>query len=479
MENLKFTTHQKAVTREIGNNTFLFIPLCIFSLLFLPYTTVLPYLDGNIDFVQTVLYHTGEFSLYFKFFSSVHPPLKIFLFDFFYSIFGVYESIPTLLGYLWGVVGITCFYYLLKKLSPGSEKIGSLLLSISPLYISVGIFYLTDYILTNLILFMLLMYIREKKILLLAGLICTVLVKETGLLIPGIFLIIELSTSINKKRFLSVKNVIFYSIPFSIYYVWFLFMSTKGISTWNDWIFTDTADQGTFYTIVNNVVTLKIFNEYATQHFLQLLFLNFNWIIIAISIFITIIILIRKENRKKIIQAVILFDAQSKTILFILIFCILYALTVLTFQTYTIPRYALPIIPFLLLWFSVVVTQLKNFFVKATSIFVVFLLTILGLFFSVDPIANTIWGKVNVLGQNVYATNYHLSGNDGITYNYQYLLIAKKRTEIIRQDITFPQEYCRFLFPDPQNDSITAYLLEFSHSKAVKKCGLVSSGQEY
>ncbi len=476
MENLKFTTYLKTAR----NNISLLISFVIFSLLFLPFINSFPYLDGNIDFVKSYYFFNGGFDLYFSQFSSIHPPLKIVSSAFLLQFFGLSSIGFNLFGYILGVLGIIGMYFLTKKVSSKpSAEISTIIFSMNPLLISTAFFSLIDYVITIILIWTLLVYLQKKHLLFSLLLCLIILTKETGLLIVGTFLLLDITTILLTKKSKQIKYIFFYIIPIAAYYIWDNFLNMNGKGEWSDWIFTDTADQGTFYTIVNNVVTLKIFNEYATQHFLQLLFLNFNWIIIAISIFITIIILIRKENRKKIIQTVTRFDAQTKTILFILIFCILYALTVLTFQTYTIPRYALPIIPFLLLWFSVVVTQLKNFFVKATSIFVVFLLTILGLFFSVDPIANTIWGKVNVLGQNVYATNYHLSGNDGITYNYQYLLIAKKRTEIIRQDITFPQEYCRFLFPDPQNDSITAYLLEFSHSKAVKKCGLVSSGQEY
>lgn len=477
METLKFTTYLKTATKKIKGNIFLTVPLFIFSLLFLPHIMSLPYLDGSIDFTQTVLYHIGGFPLYFQIFSSIHPPLKIFLYDFLYSIFGIHAAITTLTGYLWGILGIVSFFLLLKKLAPGSEKIGTLLLALNPLFLAAGLFSLTDYILTNLLLTTLTAYVFKKKIIFVICLSGLVLTKETGLLAPIIFLIIGLLVFLKNKFHKEKTDFFLYSIPLAAYYIWGLFLKTQNKSSWNDWIFAETKNQGTFYTIFHNITTLHIFNKFAAQHFLQLFFLNFNWIIIAISIYITIIILKRKENRKKIVHKITLFDAQSKTVLFILIFCILYVLTVLTLQTYTIPRYALPIIPFLILWFSVVATQLKNLLIRITAIFVIFLFTILGLFFSIDPIANALWGKVEVLGQNVYATNYHLSGNDGLTYNYQYLLIIKERTEIIHGKL-LPTEHCGYIFPDPNNDRITAMTLGFSQSIPAKKCGL-SSSQEF
>lgn len=458
-----------------NNNHFLIIPLVIFSLLFLPFVNSIPFLDGNINFAQSVLFFTGGFEEYFKKFSSIHPPLKITFLSFLYLIFGVNQFVFTINGYLWGILGIVSFYYLLKRVFSGSEIVGTLLLSTSPLFISSGIFGLTDYILTNLLIFTLFAYISKKYFLFILSLCAIVLVKETGLLIVGVFLIIEIVYILTKKG--KLLRLVPYTLPFLTYFLWDLFLKINGRGAWKDWIFTETADKGTFYTIVHNILTLQIFNKYAGEHFLQLFFLNFTWVMVGFSVVITCFIFYKKKNFKKFLLQLATFDQKSKVVLCIISFSVLYALTVLTLQTYTIPRYALPIIPFLILWFSVSVIQLKNYLVKTLSIFIVFIFSTLGLFLSIDPIANTIWGKTNVLGEELYATNQKLSGNDGLTYNYQYLQIIKKRTNIIQKNLNFPGEYCYFLFPDPNNDKVTAEALSFSQSLAVKRCGLLQSSQ--
>lgn len=474
MENLKFTTYLKTATKKIKGNIFLTIPLFIFSLLFLPHIMSLPYLDGSIDFTQTVLYHIGGFPLYFQIFSSIHPPLKIFLYDFLYSIFGIHAAITTLTGYLWGILGIVSFFLLLKKLAPGSEKIGTLLLALNPLFLAAGLFSLTDYILTNLLLTTLTAYVFKKKIIFVICLSGLVLTKETGLLAPIIFLIIGLLVFLKNKFHKEKTDFFLYSIPLAAYYIWSLFLKTQNKSSWNDWIFAETKNQGTFYTIFHNITTLHIFNKFAAQHFLQLVFLNFNYVLI-ISCFLMSLILFKKSVTRRIfIKNISSLDQNSKTLIFIFLFFAFYSLTVLTFQTYTIPRYSLPIIPFLILWFSISTSKIKNSVFKIIVIFMVFISTILGLFFSIDPIANTIWGKVDVLGEKLYATNYHLSGNDGLTYNYQYILVVKNRTEILYGK-SFTKQDCAYLFPDPENDYLTLTSLGILKNKANIICRIIPS----
>lgn len=468
MNKLKSIILQKA-----ANNIWLVFSLIFYSILILPLIYSIPHLDGNIDFVKSHFYFKGGFPLYFASFGSIHPPLKVLLASTFFKILGETSFSYNLLGYFLGLAAISGFYFLLKIiLGKRFAFLGSTLLALNPLFISTSVFSLIDYMLMVFLFVSLSLYLRKKFLSFSFILTCIILTKETGLLVLALFIFIELVALISRKSKSNISILFYYLPPSLAYIIWDKFLEAQGKTEWGDWIFTDTANQGAFATILHNLITLDIFNIYARQHFLQLLFLNFNWVIILISIVLSFFVLKDRITRKKFFKTLFELDAKSKTIIFIILFCISYALTVLTLQTYTIPRYALPIIPFIILWFSTVVTQLKNFLIKTTVIFVVFLFTILGLFFSIDPIANGIWGKVDVLGEKLYATNYHLSGNDGLTYNYQYLLITKKRTKIIEENTYFPQNYCPYLFPDPNNDRITAEALRFSNSKAAKKCNL-------
>lgn len=47
-----------------------------------------------------------------------------------------------------------------------------------------------------------------------------------------------------------------------------------------------------------------------------------------------------------------------------------------------------------------------------------------------------------------------MAGNDGITYNIQYLLIAKERSKMIKnaKGNELISGYCRWILPDPNNE---------------------------
>jgi hypothetical protein len=101
-------------------------------------------------------------------------------------------------------------------------------------------------------------------------------------------------------------------------------------------------------------------------------------------------------------------------------------------------------------------------------------LTALRLFTSSDPVSINIWGKEEVFGESVYQLHRHLSGNDGLTYNLQYLLIARKRTALIKKahyqkrSVLSPQ--CQWVFPDPRNDFQTLKILQLSGINLNKPC---------
>ena len=132
--------------------------------------------------------------------------------------------------------------------------------------------------------------------------------------------------------------------------MWFSFLKTNGQRPWSDWNFSGVGEKGSVYTIFHNISTLNFLNKYAYQNFLQLIFLNFNWIYWLI--FCLGVLIFIQSNKKNIFATLLKDKPKPKAILAIVVFSFSYFLTVLTFQTYTIPRYALPIIPFLLIGVS-------------------------------------------------------------------------------------------------------------------------------
>ena len=142
---------------KIKENLILFFAIVLFLCLTIPFITTLPYMDGNIDFIQTVDFYKGGINQYFSNWNTVHPPLKLLLIFPFFSLLGVSPLSYSLIGILIGILGIVSIYFLTKKLfGKNSANLSAILFSLSPLFIANSIFSMRDSIMTVLILLSLL-----------------------------------------------------------------------------------------------------------------------------------------------------------------------------------------------------------------------------------------------------------------------------------------------------------------------------------
>ncbi len=437
------------------SNAPLILAILIFLFLYLPFFGLIPYRDGNIDFIQSYNFYQGGFNEYFENWSTVHPPFKIALQKLLFSVFGLNTSSYSLLGLGFGLTGIISLYLLNKALfNKEVAGLSAVLLSSSPLFLATGIFGLSDYLVTSLILLSLYLYISKKTLLFVLSASAAVLAKETALLLPIAALLVEIIHSRGKLK--NLKGLLFPLLPLVIFGFWSFFLKLNGKSSWGDYIFAETKSQGTFLTIINNILTFGFLNKYAYQHWLQLFLLNFNWVFWLV---ILLGILLNIKNLKKILK--------QRSFLVITIFCFSYLVTVLGLQTYTIPRYGLPLIPFMLTGVALTMSYLikKSLYLGLVVTFCIVSIIPVSLFFSLDPVSERVWGKNKVLGEEIYALNKTLAGNDGITYNMQYLKMARKRSTAItnasagsfKPDRSLP---CQEVFADPNNDNRMVKILK-------------------
>ena len=380
---------------------FLLLPIVVFVILYVPSLNLIPGNDGGLEYSFAQQWYAGDHVLKIL---SLHPPLKLMLFSMFFKLFG-YQSTGWI-GLFFGIAGIVALYYIGKKLF--DEKvalIGSLLLATSGLFLSNGIFGIHDFLMTTLILVAFYCYLDARYIWYAIFASLAVLTKETGIFFA---LSIIISDVLVRK---STKFPVFVPIIILAWYIEFVHFS--GYHLWNDWNFSSTAKKGSFITMINNIVTLKLFNKYAFENWLHLFVFNFNWVY---WIFAAIAIKFTKNAELK------------KNLAPLGIFFFVFLITVLSFQTFTINRYILPLLPFVYLLAGYAVMQLPLKPVFATLLIAV---SFLSLSFSVDPVSNAIWPKTQVLGESVYL-NHKLDGDDGITYNMQYLTLMQQRTDLIK-----------------------------------------------
>jgi hypothetical protein len=285
-----------------------------------------------------------------------------------------------------------------------------------------------------------------------------VLSKETALLLPIVFSVVLFIFSIygivSKKHKFQWRHL-FVFCSFIAFSGWLMFARSFGQGMWNDWIFITGERFGAIEAILHTIRTGALFNEYLKENLLHLFILNFQWILTTLAVFGCILGFRKSFLSKHPI------DTNTRIGIFCMVsYFISYCLFVLSFQTYPIPRYTLPVEPYLLLaaGYCLVVLFRRKLFRIIISVGVG-VLCIVRLFYSADPVSYGLWGSMTIGGETLYAMNEHLSGNDGTTYNGQFLTITGIRTRQLRfaskTHAPVVSSSCRWTFADVRNDIIT------------------------
>ena len=377
----------------------IFLPILLFSIILAPYLFLIPGGDGNGQFKLAYYLINGNYSPQLLVF---HPPFKLFLFDFFLLLFGPWST--GLVGLLLGITGIIAFYYISKEFF--SQKIAILsacLLAISGLYLSLGAFSIDDFVMTVMILVAFAFYLKSKYILYAIFSTCAVLTKETAIF----FVISVFIVAIINKR----KHFIEFLAPVVALLIWTIFLYANGQHLWNAYNFSTTKSQGSIYTMLHNLITFGFFNEYAYENWLHVFVFNYNWIY-TIFAFIALFFLPKNKNKDGLI--------------IIALFSLLFLTMVLGFQTWTINRYTLPLLPFLYLFAIYGATKIRYTTVWLVIIYLAALLSLAG---STDPLSQAIWPQVQIFDQKFFDSR--IDGGDGITYNLQYLNVMQRRTSML------------------------------------------------
>lgn len=437
-----------------STDIYLLSAIAIFCLFTLPFVGTIPYLDGTIDFLQSHDIYTGGLLKYFTMWHSVHPPFKYYILSLVYHVFGFTTTSFALWSVISGVGGIIAFHHVAKNLTgKTSARLSTFLFALCPLYIATSTANLYDYVFVIIMLFAIWFYSEGRIILYVLAASCLVLTKETGFLFALVVFIVEFIDAllffVKYKKF-AVFNLIVTIFPIVIFMLWLLLLEGVGKHTWSEWIFAPTAKQGAFATVIYNITSGHLLNPFAYRQWLQLLVYNFNWVYVGIGVLGITRYLLRKNFHYT-------NYLRIKTLGILAAFFISYMLFVLSLQTFTIIRYTLPLIPLIMMTSgaSLLYITKKNASIKIVIIVFFIGVSLLRLFWSIDPISRLIWGKSLVYHQALYGSNDSWGGSDSITYNMQYLFILRKRSSEITDGIGkgyITSEDCRWLYRDPHNE---------------------------
>lgn len=273
-----------------------------------------------------------------------------------------------------GEFGYYCFVLYWKRVF--NEKVAifsSCLLALSGLYLSTGAFGLNDFILTVLILIAFAFYLKKKYLFYFTSISLAVLTKETAIFFVISVLLVDF--------FLKRKRTALHIIPFIVFFCWLGVLHFTGEPLWNSYNFSKTNSHGSIYTMLYNLITFGFFNRFAYENWLHLFVFNYNWIY---SLFVLVSFLFIKESKRK------------KEFAIIGIFSFLFIVLVLGFQTWTITRYVLPLLPFLYLF-----AMYGAFKLRFTPLWIaiIFLTSFLSLTQSSDPVSKHLWMHIDVLNK--------------------------------------------------------------------------------
>lgn len=452
-----------------------YLALALFSILFIPFLSAIPYMDGDVDFTQVYNFYHGGFEAYFRNWQSVHAPLKIITGTIFFKLFGVNVYSYTIVGFLFGIAGVIGIYLLAKQLFGKTvAQISALFLATSPLFLANGLFWMRDYMITVFILWALYFYSQKKYIFYSVASTLAVLAKEPALLLPISVVVVEIlfniKTRVFKEHDIQIKKIMALLLPFFVIAIWWTFILINGSRPWQDSLIPEKARQGIYLAIITNLLTFQFLNIFTYMQSLQLFFLNFNWVFFSIimsTVFFTL------YNHSFILKVREISRQHAKVILVVLFFCITYIFTVLTLQIFPLPRYELPLFPFLYMATALCLKKIGSRFqvIKIELFLTIPFIVFLSLFFSLDPISRALWRRTTSFQQELYGVDLQRISNDSLTYNLQALMIAKKRTHFI-QSISHSRTSTKL-------SCITKEFIYYVNNDTLKKLGIIPLNTRY
>lgn len=267
-----------------------FIPFIIFTVILLPFINLPPCWDAGTEFSKTGTIQ-GRFHesmiLYMKQ-GSLHPPFKFWVSGIFYALGGKSVFTYHWMGIMIGYIGILSMFLLGKSLkNKETGLIAATLLATFPLFVANATDNYTDYFAAVFIILSLYVYSANKVFLYIFAATAATLSKDTGVLLPISVFFVELFLGFFEKNTLinKLRRLFLFALPISSYFLWYVYIKLNGFTPFNDYIFAATGNRGAIITILSNLLTFNFFHQYAQAHFLQLIYLNFNWVYILIIVF--------------------------------------------------------------------------------------------------------------------------------------------------------------------------------------------------
>ncbi len=412
------------------------IPALFFIILTRHYWGETPPLDSMVYFRQTTEFYTHGLSATFQNnYGMLHPPLFFQLQSIFFAVFGVSPASYTLFGYCLLTTTSVIFYFAVKHIfNRRTALIATLLLFTNP-HIIVSSFYPNpDVILLSVFILTLLSHTYNKKRLLLFCYPLLFLAKETGLIICAGFICIRLFTilfshSTLKTKLRSMASELLICVPVIIIFsFWSSYANAHG-SDWKFLLHEDTNESSYVMFTIKKILTLGFINTHLMQNIYNIFILNFQWIY---ALFLLCFAFFKKPPATG--------EYQRRFAHGLLVTSALYLCVALSFPTWTIPRYGIPMLLSLFFFLSLYLNQIKRPLLYIGIVILFTVITFVANVYSIDPITSRI-GKLFIFNELLYDSKLNSNGLDGLVYNFQFIKPVSLQNRLIQRAIEEQADY--------------------------------------
>lgn len=367
-----------------------------------------PDLDAMITLRESlVVRHLGLEGLAAVSNRSIHPPLLDALSSLMFAVFGDEPRSPRLLSIaLFAVVAASVERLLVPWVTTGQRILSALAVATCPA-LAVALFLVSrEGMMVAVLAAAIAFAVRCPARPVALGTILAILplIKETGIVFAVPFAVVAATDGEHPLR----RAACVLAPPIAAAALWQAALVAMDARAWTLWIHSAHADEGPYAVALRAMLGLEP-KLFLAQNLVNGLVVNFLWLPAILSI-ATIVMLVRSEAPRGLPRAAALVGGLA----------LIYAWSTLTFPTYTIPRYAVPLTLCVLI---AALLGLPLWPTRARPLILGGLLIVfaLGSWTPADPVSRAFFGVTTVAGQPVYDTAEIQRGPDRIVLNFGVL----------------------------------------------------------
>lgn len=429
-----------------------FIPSLFFFMLIFPFINDSPALDALINYSEAAIYHTkGMTTLIKNRGGSSHPPLIFASISLMFYIFGIKPLAMYVLGLILAIVTSISVIKLLKDKINVWLATGVATVIVSTPLVTVSLFYAMSEGFIIAFTLLSLLFLQKKKFLLFFILLSiTTLLKQTVLPIVGILVILGLlifykEKTNNEKIFyiskhfiknfiLSLKNIqiiMFFSILVFPQTCWRIYLYNINAQDWNtSYVLPEIQGYNAFNIILTYPINFYKYLIFLFQNMENSFVINFLWIFSGLNIILFLFIILKNKFVLKNSQM-----SPYINVLFIaFIISFIYIIFVFPFPTWTIPRYASPIVVCSIIS-SFILCYCVNKYISLLFIVLLLPINMIANFYSIDFVSKILYNEEYQHLEQIYGVPSLWRGADKVVSSLQFAKMTSLQNTIIHEAI--------------------------------------------